>query len=106
MSLKLRDRTVSYINLLAPDYGMTGPYHTIVNRQKLTLSALVRGSLNSYVWVIETNRCICVVLSSSTKYLAGHTDLVGGAVSYGNRELGAELHQMQLLLGNNMVHNT
>ena len=39
----------------------------------------------------------------STKYLAGHTDLVGGAVSYGSEEVGRKLHSMQLHLGGIMV---
>ncbi len=43
------------------------------------------------------------LFSLSTKYLAGHTDLVGGAVSYATPELGAQLAHYQLLLGACMV---
>ena len=42
-------------------------------------------------------------LCFSTKYLAGHTDLLGGAVSFGNHELGSQIDQMQKIFGNNMV---
>ena len=44
-------------------------------------------------------------LRFSTKYLAGHTDLLGGAVSYGDPKLGSQIDQMQKLFGNNMVHS-
>ena len=36
---------------------------------------------------------------SSTKYLGGHTDLVGGAVSFATEELGEQLKHHQILLG-------
>ena len=66
-------------------------------------------------YVALTYRCIAGMLQlpdsgqpsyfclHSTKYLAGHTDLVGGAVSYGSEEVGRKLHSMQLHLGGIMV---
>lgn len=42
----------------------------------------------------------------STKYLAGHTDLIGGCLSYSTAELGHKLHNTQILLGPSMVDGT
>lgn len=39
----------------------------------------------------------------STKYLAGHTDLIGGCLSYSTAELGHKLHNTQILMGPSMV---
>ena len=44
--------------------------------------------------------------SYSTKYLGGHTDLVGGAVSYANETHGDDLRTHQILLGGIMVRHT
>ena len=35
----------------------------------------------------------------STKYLGGHTDLIGGAVSFATEELGEKIKYHQILLG-------
>lgn len=43
-----------------------------------------------------------LVIHSCTKYLGGHTDLVGGVVSYANKEHGKTLTDNQIYLGNNM----
>jgi methionine-gamma-lyase len=40
-----------------------------------------------------------ISIHSCTKYLAGHTDLIGGCVSYSKPELGRRLHNTQLLMG-------
>ena len=42
--------------------------------------------------------------NTSTKYMAGHTDLIGGCLSYSTAELGHKLHKTQLLMGTAMVN--
>ena len=41
---------------------------------------------------------------TSTKYMAGHTDLIGGCLSYSTAELGHKLQNTQLLMGTAMVN--
>ena len=41
----------------------------------------------------------CCLSFLSTKYLGGHTDLIGGAVSFATEELGEKLKYHQILLG-------
>lgn len=40
-----------------------------------------------------------IVLHSCTKYLGGHSDIVGGAVSYRTKELGKKLSHYRILMG-------
>ena len=42
---------------------------------------------------------ILIACHFSTKYLGGHTDLIGGAVSFATEELGEKLKYHQILLG-------
>ena len=42
---------------------------------------------------------VCLSFLLSTKYLGGHTDLIGGAVSFATEELGEKLKYHQILLG-------
>lgn len=48
---------------------------------------------------IDYNKLFTHNIVSSTKYLGGHTDLVGGAVSFVTEELGEQLKYHQILLG-------
>jgi len=43
---------------------------------------------------------------SSTKYIGGHSDLVGGAISYASEELRYGLKRHQILMGTNIVSFT
>lgn len=43
------------------------------------------------------------VKHTSTKYLAGHTDIIGGCLSYSTAELGHKLHNTHILMGSSMV---
>ena len=39
----------------------------------------------------------------STKYLTGHSDVIGGCVSYATAELGRKLRSTQIINGPTMV---
>ncbi len=50
-----------------------------------------------------TTHCISFTLMRSTKYIGGHSDLIGGVVSYASKDRGEALTAIQIYLGNNMV---
>ena len=42
----------------------------------------------------------------STKYIGGHSDLIGGAISYASEEHRHVIKEHQILMGTNIVRHT
>ena len=62
------------------------------------------GQLGWPVLALNTGEvCTLVLFHYSSKYLAGHTDLIGGCLSYSTAELGEKLRNMHVLMGPSMV---
>ena len=74
------------------------------------LAILIKVGVTIYIYLpspFKNPSCVLIqcLSSCSTKYIGGHSDLVGGAVSFAKDEYEHQLLQHRTLLGTVMVNN-